>query len=398
MGATEAWSDAAMGCCADLFDLDSPPSELLWYAMLNLGNHIGCSSYTDCALGRPHTLSPGDRRVYCKADKLDYGQIVDAMRQGRTVATSGGPLFVDATLAGRGVGETVAAEPGQTSPLRIRCDSLLPLRTIQVYCGGQQVKAFDMNGRTGKLTVEDEINHDKQMADWCVVRAENQGGDWAITSPIYVAPSSPISPVQASALLLEISNHTRLVELRRDFFAHLIVSVRPPEALREVRLCRDGKVIHAFKPGDGDRWHQQRVPVTDITGGEYGPGWAWHHKGDTVCHLQADWPMTDSGWYSIEATTTVDRVLKSDEVYFDADTERSQEISAARLKGPDTSISLLGYGEEMLRSEITPHFAGDHWWYPQQTFWLMRARFHGQDHEMKGGSNPAAAGKFRRAD
>ena len=52
MGAAEVLSDAVLGRCADALDLDGQASELLWFAVLNLGNRVAASSYTDCALGR----------------------------------------------------------------------------------------------------------------------------------------------------------------------------------------------------------------------------------------------------------------------------------------------------------------------------------------------------------
>jgi len=89
MGAGEVFSDAVHRKTADLFDVDASHSQTLWFAVLNMGARMGVSGYTDAALGRDNTLSPGDRRVYCKADGLDYRAFVEAMRAGRTVATNG---------------------------------------------------------------------------------------------------------------------------------------------------------------------------------------------------------------------------------------------------------------------------------------------------------------------
>jgi hypothetical protein len=397
MGAAEAWSDAALGKTADLLDLDYPVSQLFWFAILNLGNRIGCSNYTDCALGRLDTPSPGDRRVYCKADKLDYDLIVEAMRSGRTVATNGGPIFVSANLGDRGIGETVTAKREEELPLQIECESLLPLRKLELFCGGEVAKSFDVQGQQNHVTTTASIDPRRHPADWYVVRAENERGDWSITSPIYVdkrPEGNQEKAPTAHALLLEISNHTRYTELRRDFFAHLLVTVRPPESLREVKLLRDGQALRAFKPEDGDQWHDGRVPVTDITG-DYGPGWAWHPEGDAICHLQADWPVTDSGWYSVEATTTSGRALRSDELRFNADDQPSQAISVAHLEGPSTSLAYRGYGEEMPRSQIQLPFKGDHWWYPDRTYWRLEATFFGRQQYLDGIGNQDAPALFR---
>jgi hypothetical protein len=401
MGAGELWSDAVTGRCADLVDIDSPACQLLWFAALNLGNRIGCSSYTDCALGRANTPSPGDRRVYCKAEKLDYGLIVEGMRKGRTVATNAGPLLVDATLAGGAIGDTVEVKPGEALPVRIECHSLLPMRTIGVFCGGRRVKAFDANGKTGRIVFEDQLDRAAdEPSDWYVVRAENAKGDWAVTSPIYVrradAPATPPA-AQASAVLLEVSNHTRFVTLKKKFFAHLIVTVRPPEALAEVRLRKDGKPLRAFKPGEGDKWFEDRVPVTGLAG-NYGPGWAWHKEGaDAAYHFQADWPVAETGWYDAEATTTAGRVVRGEAVEFDGEYPLSHAISSAVLAGPGTRLALRGYGEEIPLEEIRgPLGGGGQWWYPRNSYWRLTGAFHGTEQEFKGGGNAEAARKFRQ--
>ena len=48
---------------------------------------------------------------------------------------------------------------------------------------------------------------------WYALRVEDEKGNWAITSPVYVQPHGPIERPPASALILEISNATRFVEL-----------------------------------------------------------------------------------------------------------------------------------------------------------------------------------------
>src|SRR5260370_38316459 len=86
MGAAEVLSDAVLGRCADALDLDGQASELLWFAVLNLGNRVAASSYTDCALGRRSTPPPGDRRGYGRAGGLSSPPIAEPIRRGRTLA------------------------------------------------------------------------------------------------------------------------------------------------------------------------------------------------------------------------------------------------------------------------------------------------------------------------
>lgn len=105
--------------------------------------------------------------------------------------------------------------------------------------------------------------------------------------------------------------------------------------------------------------------------------------------------VTESGWYGVEIVTTQDRIIKSDECKFDAQAKLSHAISMAHLDGAGTSLSMWGYGEKMPRSEIAVPFIGDHWWYPQQTFWTIQTHFHGENRTLQGGGNKSALDKFR---
>ena len=68
----------------------------------------------------------------------------------------------------------------------------------------------------------------------------------------------------------------------------------------------------------------------------------------------------------------------------------------ARLEGPGTRWEHRGYGEEMPLEEVRVPFAGDHWWYPQRTYWRVRAEFGGERRELVGGEDRAAESRFRR--
>jgi hypothetical protein len=46
---------------------------------------------------------------------------------------------------------------------------------------------------------------------------------------------------------------------------------------------------------------------------------------------------------------------------------------------------------------IRTPFPGDHWWYPDRTFWRIRARFGKRVETLEGGNRAAAAG-FRGGD
>ena len=87
-------------------------------------------------------------------------------------------------------------------------------------------------------------------------------------------PESP-PPADTVMALLEISNHERFIHLRRDYFAHVIVTAGVAQQLQHVDLLRDGSIVRRFSAVDGSQLHEQRIPVTQMPG-TYGPGWIWH--------------------------------------------------------------------------------------------------------------------------
>ncbi|MEX2382536.1 MAG: CehA/McbA family metallohydrolase [Opitutales bacterium] len=361
MGAGELYSDAVMGRQADAMDIDSRHTELLWFSALNLGNRIAATASTDAALGRTNTRSPGDRRVYCQVDELTPASMAAAIRAGRTFATSGGPVFVFLSVEGHGPGAEVRVEGAQSCSVSVEVQSLHPLRSVHLYQDGQRVAVLNAAGERGDTRRQAAIEVAADKAGWVVARAEDENGDWAITSPVYFELAQAPSPPPREAMILAIGNYTRFIELRRDFFAHLIVTVSPGQVLSEVALMRDGGVVRRFTPEMGGQRHEGRTPVTGL-GGEYGPGWLWYPDSDDApVHFQADWPVTQTGWYSLRAVTAEGRALQSDAVWFDAAAPNSHQFSVAHLRGGDTAFTLHGYGEEMPLDEIGFPFFADLW-------------------------------------
>ena len=194
MGAAEVLSDAVLGRCADALDLDGQASELLWFAVLNLGNRVAASSYTDCALGRRSTPSPGDRRVYCRAGELTYPAIVEAIRRGRTFATNGGPLFPFVTIDGKGPGETIEPGGDRRHALRAEVRCLYPLKSARLYRRGELAESFEVSGKRGEVVLEATLREPPGDRAWYVLRVEDERGHWAITSPVYVEPTRAAGP------------------------------------------------------------------------------------------------------------------------------------------------------------------------------------------------------------
>ena len=270
MGATKVFSDAVLGRCADAFDVDYPVTELLWYSLLNLGNKIAVSSYTDCALGRRQTPSPGDRRVYCYAKELRYELLVEAIRKGRTFATNGGPVFGFLKIGECQPGDAMHPTAGRDCQSEVEIHSLYPLRSAQLIERGNAVHRFQVAGKERLQTRKHSLKPPLDQPSWYVLRVEDERGNWCMTSPIYSEPDVVAEKPFASAMVLEISNHTRFIELRREFFAHLVITVDRSDALEEVVFLKDGKPLKSFKSQAGNQLAQGKIPVTEHAG-DYGP-------------------------------------------------------------------------------------------------------------------------------
>lgn len=388
MGATEFFSDAVLRNCADLLDIDSRATEWLWFMALNLGNRVGACGSTDSALGRVKTRSPGDRRVYCRAEALTYPAIVEALRQGRTFATNGKDIFPFFEVDGHQPGDTVTLSGRRQFTARLKIHTWQGVRTAQLYRNGIRVKAFNLVGQKGPIELETPI--EASQTCWYVLRVEDQQGDWAITSPIYFQVASGPATLPAEAILLEISNCTRFIELRRQFYAHMIVTASPHEALEQVELLRNDQVLRRFRPAEGNRISNKLVPVTQLPG-DYEEGWIWRRRAGRAVHLQADIPVTESAWYAVRAYTAAGRTIRSDALRFDAGHPNSRALSVAHLNGAGCSLKLLGYGEEMPLDEIQLPFEGDHWWYPRHSFWQMTVDFGRGPQTLEGGWTEAKA-------
>jgi len=391
MGATGAMSDGVLGKCADAMDIDSPACQALWFALLNLGNRIAASGSTDSTLERRHTLTPGDRRVYSHARSFTLPAIVGAIREGRTFATNGAPLFLFLRMGDREPGDTLPAD-GSDRQVRLEVHSLRAIREVTLYRRGAPVKRWGPSAKAGALELTWTVRESE--ACWYAARAEDAEGGWALTSPVYFSATHPGAGGLRGALLLEIANCTRMVELRRGFFAHMIATVPPDDPLASVELLKDGVVCSTYRTADGGG-RPAALPVAGGTG-DYVPAYAWHPSAADACHFLADAPIRDTGWYSLRAVTRSGRTLRTDAVRFDAEHRLSSEVCTAHIWGPGTSFTRHGYGEEMPLAEVSPPYDGDHWWYPLNGYWRVSAAFDGSAAEWSGGDAQREALSFRR--
>ena len=180
--------------------------------------------YTNCS----HSSNPAHYR------KLPYDSTADFAPVTQSNVTYGNVLVVHPAVPGG----SVKAAGDRLRTLRAEIHSLYPLRSARLYRRGEPVEAFDVAGRRGEVVVETTRREPPGEPAWYVLRVDDERGHWAITSPIFVnRPTFGPRPA-ASALILEIHNATRYIELRREFFRRTAGAYRrylPPGGYRPPR-------------------------------------------------------------------------------------------------------------------------------------------------------------------
>jgi hypothetical protein len=313
---------------------------------------------------------------------------VEAIRKGRTFATNGGPIFPFFNIDGKEVGEVIEISSRNGFRGKLEIHHLHPLKSVEIIRKGKiyadllrEAKSVSSSQFTTSFVLDIEEGENA----WYVARVEDERGNWAITSPIYFSKPNPRSP-RASLIAMEIGNFTRFCELRPQFYVHIIVTTSLGR-LKRVLLLRDGKILREFSPEEGNFTPFGKLPVTEIDG-EYSEGWIWHPNPARAFHFQADYPLSESGWYKVIIETKNGKV-SSDEIYFDGGNPYSNQISILNLEGEDIRLKLRGYGEEMKIKDIRIPFEGDHWWYPQNGFWEVEGWFDGVRYIYSGGYEKA---------
>ncbi len=166
---------------------DFPTQE--WYRYLNCGYRVAVCGGTDkmgayCALGwlRTYALLDGQR-------PLDYEAWAEAVRAGRTFATTG-PL-IDITADGRRIGDTInLSASGGTVEVQARAECAWPLGGIEIVHDGRVVAAE--RGGAGAKHLKAQANVRVGRSGWLAARCTGLDGHpagylAAHTSPIYLA-------------------------------------------------------------------------------------------------------------------------------------------------------------------------------------------------------------------
>jgi len=228
------WAIEAVDLMTD--EIDDPICWDMWYMWLNQGHRIALCAFNDACFDRA-----GDRwrepvayrRTYVKIDRpLAAASLVDGIRAGRTMGTTGPLLLVD--VDGRDPGHVFCAD-GAVRTLHIRAwggpayddpAQVGRIRRVEVIRNGQTHRAWEFPG-CGQDHVELDLKIEESGLAWYVVRVHGSlPQQLAVTSPVYFAaegdcpPQPHVAQVRASIVDGEgsrpLSGHMELVEFASD--------------------------------------------------------------------------------------------------------------------------------------------------------------------------------------
>jgi hypothetical protein len=222
------FSDMAACCGMAEFevreDVPFPQARLLWqcnrayYAFLNCGFRLAASGGS--AMG-VMPLPLGYDRTYVKLNgALTEKNMLEAVREGRTFATSGPMLFL--TADGQDCGSTISFKTAQKKTVKIRTDlkTIQPVELLEIIYNGQVLKTLDLHGKMPQPLLEESIDFEftPDRSSWIAARVLflNEQGflRQAHTSPVYIIKDGKpiVSAADARRLLAWLD---KLIELNK---------------------------------------------------------------------------------------------------------------------------------------------------------------------------------------
>lgn len=142
-----------------------PPPAKTWYRFLGCGLKLPAAGGTDKMW---NTQVSGSVRTYVLVDgDFSYKAWIEGLRSGRSFVTNGPALTL--TAAGHGLGETIAATPGEKIPVRAELRSWRPVEWVEILHGGEVVARVENEDARRELTVEAEVV--AGASSWIAARA-----------------------------------------------------------------------------------------------------------------------------------------------------------------------------------------------------------------------------------
>ena len=199
-----------------------------YFRLLNLGFRLGVSGSTDHHADQGRQ-PPGAMRTYVRAQRLALDNIAQAYREGRTFATNGPLLLL--TVNGAQPGDAFKVNPGDPVDCAVEAFSNWSIGEATLWYNGEAVKKWSApSGATIRARHRLTVPRSGWIAATANSPAAGAGGQFAITSPVYVeVPGHPLPPQKEAAHYF-----MRWIDAARRGFEVAGGSAMPPALRRQV--------------------------------------------------------------------------------------------------------------------------------------------------------------------
>lgn len=200
-------------------------SAAMYYRLLNCGFRIAATGGTDNFSDVYRDPSGGTARTYAHIEgPLGYRAWLDAVKAGRTFATSGPLLFL--SVEGHTPGDTIEREDPDPAALKatLRVLSIVPLEKVELVVNGEIARSFPIEA--GRNRVEIDTDVELSTSGWVAARAmgppSRYVGDtfpFVQTSPVYVVRGGVAyeSAEDARFLLATVDELWQRVQAKNSF-------------------------------------------------------------------------------------------------------------------------------------------------------------------------------------
>lgn len=185
---------------------DEMGTSALWHELLNVGAVVVPNAGTDVMTNFYRTMAPGATRLWVRAESPTRDAYLDALRAGRSVATTGPMLWfeaIDADGTRRGPGEVIAG--AGTVDWSLRYASATSVDRIEVLVNGQVAWSSELPQGAGETYWEGRV--ELPAGGWIAARAHGGEVAWPLmssypfahTGPLWIGERGSIEPAAASA-------------------------------------------------------------------------------------------------------------------------------------------------------------------------------------------------------
>ena len=194
----------------------------MYYRYLNAGFRLAATGGSDNFADVWRDPPPGTARTYARLDgPLTMPAWLEAIRAGRTFATTGPLLFLH--VNGVGPGAQIDATVDELA-ITLEVASITPLDRVEIIANGEVIRTFDARGSTGNLTIHASVSlpHGGWVSGRAigpVARPLSDSYAFAQTSPVWVrhADNPYRNPADAQFLAEMVRAYWRRLDQRGRF-------------------------------------------------------------------------------------------------------------------------------------------------------------------------------------